>query len=203
MTPSAERLDYLRASRAESCTRCGLHRGRNQLVFGSGNPDAAIVLVGEGPGAQENDTGEPFVGDAGHALDNLLRRAELARDDLYICNVVKCRPPANRDPEPHEIQACAPFLHMQLRIVRPRAILAVGRFAGRYLVGESEDAPLGYMRKRDWLYRNETTRFQCPVIVTYHPAAILHSRRDPQKAKHMALCILSDLNKVKRIVGGV
>jgi len=195
-------LDHLRRSKAEDCVRCRLHRGRSRLVFGTGNPDADMVLVGEAPGANEDQTGEPFVGDAGHLLDGFLRRVELAREDLYICNLLKCRPPGNRDPEPDEITACAPFLHTQLRLIRPKVIVALGRFAGRVLTGESEDAPLGYMRRHDWFYSNRTTGVRCPIIVTYHPAYVLRNKGNKQAAKEAATKIMVDLNRAIAVIEG-
>lgn len=200
---TSDRLDYLRDSRALRCTRCGLHRNRNHLVFGSGDPDADIVILGEGPGADENRSGEPFVGPAGQLLDGFLRRAELPRESVYICNVVKCQPPGNRDPEPEEVAACAPFLHLQLRVIRPKVIIAMGGVAGRFLLDESPDAAVGYMRNHDWAYENEVTGFSCPVVVTYHPSYILRNKdENPGRAKEAAIMIMSDLARAIRIAEG-
>jgi len=199
---SQNRLNYLRESKVEGCGRCALHRKRNRLVFGVGNPDADLVFVGEAPGREENQAGEPFVGMAGRLLNSFLRRVDLSREDTYICNIVKCWPPGNRDPEPEEIAACSPFLHMQLRIIRPKVIVALGRFAGRVLTGEGEDASLGYLRNHDWTYHNETTELSCPVVVTYHPSYILRNQDDPKAAKEAAMKVQSDLYKALRVVEG-
>lgn len=169
-------------------------------MFGSGNPEANIVIVGEAPGGEENQTGEPFVGPAGQLLDDFLRRVDLRREDLYTCNLIKCRPPDNRDPKPAEISACSVFLHLQLRLIQPRVIIAVGRFAGRTLTGEGEDAALGYLRKKEWVYQNEATGFRCPLFVTYHPSYILHNRDDPKTARTTAFMILADFRKALRAV---
>jgi len=202
MDSSSDRLDYLRTGKAQGCTRCELHQGRNQLVFGTGSPGAAIMLVGEGPGYDENRTGEPFTGDAGAILNGLLRRVELPRTDVYIANMVKCRPPGNRNPKEKEVAACVPFLHMQIRIVRPRVIVALGGVAGQYLSGESEDARVGYLRKHDWMYCNDVTAVQCPLVVTYHPSYILHQRGNKKGAKTAALMIMADLQRAILIAEG-
>lgn len=196
-------LEHLRTAKAEGCTRCHLHRGRNRLVFGSGNPEAAIVVVGEGPGEQENREGAPFVGPAGQWLTVLLKRAGLTRDEIYLLNVVKCRPPGNRVPTETEIHACSPFLHVQLAIIRPRVIVAVGGVPGRYLSGESSDAAVGYLRSRDWVYHNPVSGLTCPLVVTYHPSFVLRkSQEEPSAAKEAALKVLADFGKAIRIARG-
>lgn len=189
------RLDYLEASRARGCQRCSLRRGRNQLVFGVGNPDADIVLVGEGPGEDENRDGTPFVGAAGQLLDGFLRRLSLSRDQetgVYIANVVKCRPSQNRNPDSLEIAACMPFLHLQLRIIRPKVIVALGRVAAESLSGKT--SPVRELREATLTYRNETTGLCCPLIATYHPSYILRCQgRDLAEAKQAAGSVLTDL----------
>lgn len=153
---------------ALGCTRCGLSETRNQVVFSDGNPDARLVVVGEAPGANEDRTGLPFVGAAGKLLDLMLASVDLSRkDSVYICNVLKCRPPGNRNPLPAEIKACSPFLLRQLELVKPRALLAVGTFAAQLLT--SVDAPLGTIRGTVHRYQG------IPLVVTYHPAALLRN----------------------------
>jgi len=199
---AADRLEHLRDARGMGCTRCPLHQNRNHLVFGTGDPEAAIVVVGEGPGDLENRSGEPFVGPAGGLLDGMFRRVNLARGDVYICNMVKCRPPGNRNPEPEEVAACAPFLHLQLAIVQPRVIVAAGGVAGRYLAGESSDSSVGYLRNHDWMYRHDVTGLEVPLVVTYHPSYVLRNRHNPETAKRAARAIRDDLRKAVRIASG-
>jgi DNA polymerase len=197
-----DRLKHLR-SRAETCTRCRLHDERTQLVFGTGNPEAALVLVGEAPGEHEDKSGEPFVGKAGGVLTSLLRRVGLSRDEVYILNVLKCRPPWNRDPKPDEVDACSPYLHLQLRIIQPRAIVALGKFAACTLLEEDpRDTPVGYLRKEDRLYDNQVTGFRCPVIVTYHPSWALRQLEGPaHEAKAALRTIKDDLARAAAIIG--
>jgi uracil-DNA glycosylase len=162
-------LDYeaLRKA-AEACQRCGLSATRNQVVFSDGNPDASLMVVGEAPGANEDATGTPFVGQAGKMLDLLLASVDLSRkDSVYICNVLKCRPPANRNPQPAEIELCAPFLKRQIALVKPSVILAVGTFSAQLLTGHGR--PLGKLRGEVYSYEG------VPLIVTYHPAALLRN----------------------------
>lgn len=153
---------------AVACTRCRLADGRSQVVFSDGNPAARVMVVGEAPGANEDRTGLPFVGAAGKLLDLLLATVDLSRkDSVYICNVIKCRPPENRNPLPDEIAACSPFLRRQIALVQPEAILAVGTFAGQLLSGQ--ERPLGKLRGEVYAYEGT------PLIVTYHPAALLRN----------------------------
>jgi len=153
---------------ALACTRCRLSETRTQVVFSDGAVDARLVVVGEAPGANEDATGLPFVGAAGQFLDLLLASVDLSRrDTVYICNVLKCRPPGNRNPLPDEIEACAPWLEKQLELVSPRALLAVGTFAAQSLTGKQQ--PLGRLRGSVHAYRG------LPVVVTYHPAALLRN----------------------------
>ncbi len=151
------------------CTRCRLAEGRTQVVFSDGAVDARLVVVGEAPGANEDRTGLPFVGAAGKFLDLLLGTVGLSREEsVYICNVLKCRPPGNRNPMPDEIEACAPFLQKQLELIRPQALLAVGSFAAQLLTGREKTA-LGRLRGEVHSYRG------VPLICTYHPAALLRN----------------------------
>lgn len=153
------------AQRASVCTRCELARTRNTVVFGSGNPHADLMFVGEGPGAQEDRQGLPFVGPAGQLLTKIIEAIGRTRDGVYIANIVKCRPPGNRDPRPEEVAACREYLEGQIALIRPKVIVALGRVAAQTLLGSDES--LGRMRGR-WHRMYDTD-----VRVTYHPAALL------------------------------
>ena len=167
------------ALRAEvlSCTRCSLHAGRTQGVFGVGNPQAQWMVIGEAPGAEEDRRGEPFVGRAGQLLDAMLRAIGLSRaQNAYIANVLKSRPPNNRDPRPEEVAACLPYLRRQIELVRPRLLLAVGRIAAQNLLGTEES--LSRLRGRVHRFGELNT----PLVVTYHPAYLLRNPADKRKA---------------------
>lgn len=153
---------------ALSCTRCRLSEGRRHVVFSDGNPAARLMVVGEAPGAREDATGLPFVGQAGKLLDLMLASVTLSRrDSVYICNVLKCRPPGNRNPLPDEIESCAPLLKGQIELVAPEVLLAVGSFAAQWLTGTTR--PLGKLRGKVYSYQG------VPLVVTYHPAALLRN----------------------------
>ena len=137
------------------------------MVFGIGNPKADAVLVGEAPGRQEDLQGEPFVGRAGQLLNKILESIDLDRDDVYICNILKCRPPENRDPTAQETASCIPYLEQQLKIIHPKVIVALGRIAGQYLLNSS--APINRLRGRTY------QRGSSKLIVTFHPAALLRN----------------------------
>lgn len=180
--------DELRDS-ALACTRCRLAETRTQVVFSDGVRDARLVVVGEAPGANEDRTGLPFVGAAGKFLDLLLRSVGLSRDDsVYICNVLKCRPPGNRNPLPDEIEACSPFLQRQLELIQPEALLAVGSFAAQSLTGK-DGAALGRLRGEVYSYAG------IPLICTYHPAALL---RNPKWTR----AFWDDLQLLRQIMDG-
>jgi uracil-DNA glycosylase len=165
--PSPDGYEALRAE-ALACTRCNLAETRTNVVFSDGTPGARLMVVGEAPGAQEDKTGLAFVGPAGKLLDLLLGSVGLSRGtSAYICNVLKCRPPGNRNPLPGEIEACSPFLARQIELIGPKAILALGAFAGHYLSGREES--LGQLRGEVYSYEG------VPVVVTYHPAALLRN----------------------------
>ena len=155
------------------CSRCGLHKGRNKIVFGDGNPQAQLVFVGEGPGADEDAQGIPFVGRAGQLLTQMIEGTAkkegipLARADVYICNVVKCRPPENRTPEPEEMEICGQFLFRQLQVIRPKAICALGSTAAKALLGGKD----GVTRLRGKWHKWH----DIPLIVTYHPSYLLRA----------------------------
>jgi DNA polymerase len=174
VVPVAERAAALALIREEigDCTRCALHSGRNQLVFGDGSPSARLMFVGEGPGADEDEQGLPFVGKAGQLLNNMITAMGLSRAEVYIANVVKCRPPANRVPEPEEGNTCSPFLFRQIDVVRPQVLVALGATAATYLLGSRQ--PLAGLRGRVHAFRGTQ------LIVTYHPAYLL---RDPRQKK--------------------
>jgi DNA polymerase len=171
VTDSAAALRIIREQIGE-CTRCALHTGRNELVFGDGSPDARLLFVGEGPGADEDAQGLPFVGKAGQLLNNMIAAMGLKREEVYIANVVKCRPPQNRTPEPDEANTCAPFLFQQIDVIRPEVIVALGATAATYLLGQRQ--PLAGLRGRVHTWRGSK------LIVTYHPAFLL---RDPRQKK--------------------
>ena len=147
------------------CQRCKLAKGRRHIVFGVGNPDANLMFVGEAPGADEDAQGEPFVGAAGQLLTKMIKAMGYQRSEVYICNIIKCRPPQNRNPEPDEIAACEQFLRKQIAIVQPRVIVALGKFAAQFLCGES--TPITRLRG------NLRTYHEIPVMPTYHPAFLL------------------------------
>lgn len=170
----ADRATALELIRQEigDCTRCPLHKGRNKLVFGDGDPQARLMFVGEGPGADEDAQGLPFVGRAGQLLNNMITAMGLKREEVYIANVVKCRPPGNRTPDPEEANTCSPFLFRQIDVIRPQVIVALGATAATYLLGQRQ--PLAGLRGRVHAFRG------AQLIVTYHPAFLL---RDPRQKK--------------------
>jgi DNA polymerase len=166
-TPSSdESLDDIRTNLGD-CTRCRLSEGRAQIVFGEGSPEARVVFVGEGPGAEEDRTGRPFVGRAGELLTRMIESVGWKREDVYICNVVKCRPPGNREPKMEEVAACRPFLERQLRSIRPRAIVTLGRPASQTLLGRSVAITKVRGIWQEWE--------GIPLMPTFHPAYLLRS----------------------------
>lgn len=169
-------LQTLWEQRVKDCTRCGLHETRTKIVYGIGNTERPdFAFVGEGPGADEDRIGLPFVGRAGQLLTKILDAMSLKREDIFICNVLTCRPPDNRDPKPEELAACAPIWTSQLIAVRPKVIIALGRFAGNALLGTSGQT-IAQMRTKVHTW-NRT-----PVQVTYHPAAMLRNESYKQPA---------------------
>jgi DNA polymerase len=163
-------------ARVAACTRCSLSAARTQTVFGVGNLEAEWLIVGEAPGAEEDRRGEPFVGRAGQLLNAMLRAIGLAREQVYIANVVKCRPPGNRDPSPGEVAECLPYLERQIALVRPKIMLAVGRISAQNLL--KTDTSLGRLR----LKVHSFGLAQVPLVVTYHPAYLLRTPADKRKA---------------------
>lgn len=177
----------LLAEEAQACSRCALHAERKQAVFARGNPFSELCFVGEGPGADEDALGEPFVGAAGQLLDKMIGAMGYRRDEVYICNIVKCRPPKNRKPEPAEMAACSPFLTEQLGLIQPRVIVALGATAVQGLIGASEG--ITRLRGKWKLYKGTT-----PIMPTFHPAYLLRSpgaKRD----------VWADLQEVMRHLG--
>ncbi|HSV47439.1 MAG TPA: uracil-DNA glycosylase [Ramlibacter sp.] len=184
--PPVETLEWDALEQAVAgCRACGLCEGRRNTVFGVGDRQADWLIVGEAPGENEDIQGEPFVGQAGKLLDNMLRALALSRQHkVYIANVLKCRPPGNRNPEPAEVAQCEPFLRRQVALLRPRIILTMGRFAVQSLLGSTE--PIGRLRGRIHQYAG------VPLVVTYHPAYLL--RNLPDKAKAWAdLCLAASV----------
>lgn len=162
--------------RVERCQRCDLYRSRTRAVFGVGNRGADLLVIGEAPGAEEDRQGEPFVGRAGRLLDNMLRAMGLDRDTVYITNILKSRPPGNRDPNADEVDACMPYLQRQIALIRPKVILALGRVAAQNLL--ATDRPLRALRESGHVFGD----MGVPVVVSYHPAYLLRSPADKGKA---------------------
>jgi len=170
------------------CARCKLAPGRTRLVFGVGNPKAELMFVGEGPGADEDQQGEPFVGRAGQLLTKMIEAMGYRRGDVYIANVVKCRPPGNRNPEPDEMDACEPFLKAQIRAVAPKAIVALGKIAAQTLLRDT--TPISRLRGRWATY--EGTR----LMPTFHPAYLLRSPEEKKKAWEDLQLVMKELGKI-------
>ncbi len=178
-------LDGLR-QRVALCRDCGLCETRSQTVFGVGDPQAHWMVIGEAPGAEEDRLGEPFVGQAGRLLDAMLAAVDLGRDrGVFIANVLKCRPPGNRNPRPEEVERCAPFLRRQVELLRPRLILLVGRFAAQTVLGT--DASIASLRGR--VHRYRVADLDVPVVVTYHPAYLLRDRHEDKARCWQDLCL--------------
>ena len=178
-------LEMLREDLGE-CTRCGLASGRKSIVFGVGDPAARVVFVGEAPGRDEDLQGEPFVGKAGHLLTRIISAMGLERNQVYICNVIKCRPPDNRDPQPDEIAMCQPFLLKQLQIIQPEAICALGSFAARTLL--DSDAGISRLRGRFHDFNG------IPLMPTFHPSYLL---RNPQAKRE----VWEDIQQIMELLG--
>jgi DNA polymerase len=181
-SPSPSTLEDLRAELGD-CRRCKLHSGRTQIVFGVGNPRAKLVFVGEAPGRDEDLQGEPFVGQAGQLLTKIIQAIQLKREEVYIANIIKCRPPENRNPEPDEIAACEPFLVKQLQVIQPRLICALGTFAAQTLLKSEEK--ISALRGRFHQYQ------EIPVMPTYHPAYLLRNASRKRE-------VWEDMKKIKQ-----
>jgi uracil-DNA glycosylase len=182
----AEVLEGIRTEIGPACTRCKLHTlGRTQVVFGVGNPEARLMFVGEAPGADEDEQGIPFVGRAGQLLTKIIEAIDLTREDVYIANVIKCRPPQNRNPEPDEVDACEPFLFQQIDAIKPKVIVALGKFGAQTLL--RTDAPISRLRGRVYDFRG------AKLIPTFHPAYLL---RNPSAKRE----VWEDMKLVKRLL---
>ena len=167
--PTSHKAEILKelSVKYSTCTKCKLHTGRIKFVYGEGNPDALAMLIGEGPGEQENLTGRPFVGPAGNLLTKMLKAINLSREDVYICNIVKCRPPNNRNPEPEEREACLPYLLEQIEIIQPKLILILGLVAAQTLLNTK--LSMEKLRLTTHSFKDIKT------FVTYHPSALLRN----------------------------
>jgi len=182
----ADSLSAIRADIGDDCSRCKLHTlGRKQIVFGVGNPDANLMFVGEAPGADEDQQGIPFVGRAGQLLTKIIEAIDLKREDVYIANVIKCRPPQNRNPEQDEVETCEPFLFRQIDAIKPKVIVALGTFAARALLRTLD--PISRLRGRQFDYRGAT------LIPTFHPAYLL---RNPSSKRE----VWEDMKLVRRLL---
>ena len=184
---SEETLELVREDLG-ACTRCKLHRlGRAQIVYGAGNPRAELMFIGEAPGHDEDIQGIPFVGRAGQLLTKIIEAIDLARDDVYIANVIKCRPPENRNPEPDEVGSCEPFLFRQVQVIRPRVIVALGTFAAQTLLRTND--PISRLRGKVFQYGDAR------LIPTFHPAYLL---RSPDRKRE----VWEDMKKVRALLRG-
>jgi len=183
----ADALEALRAEIGPDCQRCKLHTlGRRQVVFGVGNPNADLMFVGEAPGADEDIQGEPFVGRAGQLLTKIIEAIGLKRSDVYIANVIKCRPPGNRNPEPDEVERCEPFLFRQIDMIKPKVIVALGKFAAQSLLKTND--PITRLRGREYRFRSAT------LMPTFHPAYLL---RNPSSKRE----VWEDMKRVRALLG--
>ena len=181
-------LALIKADIRPDCTRCKLHTlGRKQVVFGVGDANADLMFVGEAPGADEDIQGEPFVGRAGQLLTKIIEAIGLRREDVYIANVIKCRPPQNRNPEPDEVEQCEPFLFRQIDVIKPKVIVALGKFAAQSLLKTTE--PITRIRGREYRYRDAV------LMPTYHPAYLL---RNPSSKRE----VWEDMKRVRELLGG-
>lgn len=184
--PAEKMLPMIRAEIGEDCTRCKLHtQGRSRIVFGVGNPNADLMFVGEAPGADEDLQGIPFVGKAGQLLTKIIEAINLTRDEVYIANVIKCRPPGNRNPEPDEVEQCEPFLFRQIDAIRPKVIVALGKFAAQSLLRTAE--PISKLRGREFPFRDAI------LMPTFHPAYLL---RNPSSKRE----VWEDMKRVREIL---
>jgi uracil-DNA glycosylase family 4 len=181
-------LTLIQSDIGPDCSRCKLHTlGRKQVVFGVGNPNADLMFVGEAPGADEDVQGEPFVGRAGQLLTKIIEAIGLTREQVYIANVIKCRPPGNRNPEPDEVEQCEPFLFRQIDTIKPRVIVALGKFAAQCLL--KTETPISRLRGQEFAYR------EAILIPTFHPAYLL---RNPSSKRD----VWEDMKKVRDILNG-
>lgn len=176
-------------SQVKQCQQCSLSQTRTQAVFGVGNQQAKLMLVGEAPGFYEDKQGEPFVGAAGQLLNKMLVAIGLTRQEVYIANVLKCRPPQNRDPKIEEVKTCTPFLEQQVQLVKPKILLALGRISAQYLLGK--ELPMYQLRGYQFKFGEDNI----PLIVTYHPAYLLRNPKDKSKSYQDLLTVKGLLDK--------
>jgi DNA polymerase len=190
VTPQAGGLAAVREEIGD-CTRCKLHKGRKNIVFGEGDPNTAIVFIGEGPGQEEDQQGRPFVGAAGQLLtDIIVKGMQLKREDVYICNIVKCRPPDNRNPDPDEIEACEPFLIKQLQAIKPKLIIALGNVAVKTLLKTREGITT---------LRGQWKAYQgIPLMPTFHPAYLLRNPKDKALVWEDIKKVIAEMEKLKK-----
>jgi len=191
-TASSESTNSWQALQTEiqNCQRCPLCKSRTNVVFGVGNPNAELLVIGEAPGANEDLKGEPFVGRGGMLLNSMLLAIGLKRQDIYIANILKCRPPNNRDPAPEEVALCTPYLLKQIALIKPKIILAVGRIAAHFLLNTDES--MARLRGKHYVYGPDRT----PLLITYHPAYLLRSPREKSKAYQDLLLVKKALGKL-------
>ena len=171
----------------KKCKKCNLHKTRQNTVFGEGDPDSNIMIIGEAPGREEDEAGKPFIGRAGKLLNEFLKSINLNRDSVFIVNTIKCRPPENRDPEASEINACADYLDQQINIIKPKVLVLLGKIAANRLLGE--DMPMSELRLKKFFI----DKYDIPIIVFYHPAYILRSPSQKKK-------VWDDLQYLKGII---
>jgi len=192
-------LDALRTEIGD-CTRCKLHPGRRNLVFGTGNPEAGLMFVGEAPGEDEDRRGEPFVGKAGQLLTRIIEAMGLRRNQVYIANIIKCRPPGNRNPERDEIDTCSPFLRRQIEIIRPRILCALGTFAAQTLLGT--ERRISQLRGRFHelpMVFSDGSSAGIRVMPTFHPAYLLRNAQDKKRVWEDMQLIMSELKNTERL----
>jgi len=185
-----------------SCTRCRLHLSRRNAVPGSGRRDAELLLIGEAPGATEDELGLPFVGAAGKLLEGVLGELGVSREDVYITNVVKCRPPNNRQPERDEVEACSPYLESQILLIRPRVVVALGAVAGEWVSSRMGIKWLGVTRMRGRIYRGALLGLEVAFVPTYHPAAVLRNRGSLEDFRRDLASALEELSRARSSRGG-
>ncbi|MDA7841382.1 uracil-DNA glycosylase [Gammaproteobacteria bacterium] len=171
----------------KKCKKCNLHKTRQNTVFGEGDPDSNIMIIGEAPGREEDEVGRPFIGRAGKLLNEFLKSIDLNRDSVFIVNTIKCRPPENRDPEASEINACSDYLDQQINIIKPKVLVLLGKIAANRLIGE--DMPMSELRLKKFFI----DKYDIPIIVFYHPAYILRSPSQKKK-------VWDDLQYLKGII---
>jgi DNA polymerase len=190
LSPDIEQAWGQLNTQVHDCVRCGLNKTRKKSVFGSGNKTAQLLIIGEAPGANEDEQGLPFVGRAGQLLTEMLKAIGIAREDIYITNILKCRPPQNRDPLPNEVDCCTPYLKDQIALIKPKLILAIGRIAVGFLL--ETKTSLSRLRGKMYEYGEPAV----PLLITYHPAYLLRSPREKSKAYEDLLLVKKTLAEI-------